>query len=365
MLRAIALARRAEGLTRPNPPVGAVLVKHGRVVGEGYHRRAGGPHAEVFAFRKAGAKARGATLYVTLEPCSTWGRTPPCVEAIMKHGVKRVVVGVRDPNPRHAGRGLDILRQAGIEVVTGVEAGACQALLDPFASWMTRKRPWVTLKMGVSLDGRIADASGRSRWITGPEARREVHSLRRRVDAILVGRRTVAADNPSLLPAPAYGRKPLRVVLDPRGRLSLKTRVLSDGLFRQTLVFTGASERSAYVKTLRARGIDVERVPLRRGVFSLARVMQALATKNILHVLCEGGGALAASLIREELVDEAWWFIAPRVLGGTGSASVAGSGWPLAEAPAWRVVDCQRLGSDVWIRARPGRSTCSPASSSR
>lgn len=365
MLRAVALARRAEGLTRPNPPVGAVLVKQGRVVGEGYHRRAGGPHAEVFAFRKAKAKARGATLYVTLEPCSTWGRTPPCVDAILKHGVKRVVVGVCDPNPLHAGRGLEILRKAGIEVTVGVKADACQDLLDPFASWMTRKRPWITLKMGVSMDGRIADAKGCSRWITGPEARREVHALRRRVDAILVGRRTVAADNPSLLPAPAYGRKPLRVLLDPRGRLSLRARVFSDGRARQTLVFTGASDRSAYVKALRARGIDVERLPLRQGAFSLAQVMRSLAARNVLHVLCEGGGSLAASLIREDLVDEAWWFIAPRLLGGAGAASVGGPGWPLQEAPVWRMVDCQRLGSDVWIRARPGRSTCSPASSSR
>ncbi len=185
---ALAQARRGEGLTRPNPPVGAVLVRNGRLLGRGFHRRAGRPHAEINALRAAGDAARGATLYVTLEPCSTWGRAPPCTEQIIARGIRRVVIGCPDPNPNHAGRGVRILRRAGLSVTVGVCGPECAGLVAPFHSWITRGLPYVTLKLGASLDGRIADARGRSRWITGPEARREAHRLRRRVDAILVGR---------------------------------------------------------------------------------------------------------------------------------------------------------------------------------
>ena len=201
MQRALRLARRGEGLTRPNPPVGAVAVKSGKIVGEGYHRRAGGPHAEVVALSKAGTKARGCTLYVTLEPCCTWGRTPPCTDLILSSGVRRVVVSVRDPNPRHSGRGLTLLRRKGIRVIEGVCAEEGMKLIAPFAKWIRRGLPYVTLKLGMSVDGKIADRKGRSRWITGPEARNKVHELRRRVDGILVGGGTVRNDDPS--PAPA------------------------------------------------------------------------------------------------------------------------------------------------------------------
>ncbi|MFU8781103.1 MAG: bifunctional diaminohydroxyphosphoribosylaminopyrimidine deaminase/5-amino-6-(5-phosphoribosylamino)uracil reductase RibD, partial [Kiritimatiellia bacterium] len=229
MRRALILAAKGEGRTRPNPPVGAVLVRAGKVIGEGYHRKAGGPHAEVVALRGLPLRqTRGATLYVTLEPCSTHGRTPPCVDAILAAGIAEVVVSVKDPNPKHAGRGLRLLRKHGVRVIAGVcqEEGA--ALLAPFAKWVTTGQPFVTLKMGMTLDGRIGDARKHSRWITGPAARREVQDLRKRVDAVLVGAGTVAADNPSLLVQSRKTGQPLRVILDGSGRIPLHAKVLGD-----------------------------------------------------------------------------------------------------------------------------------------
>lgn len=326
MRRALGLARKGEGLTRPNPPVGAVLVRNGHVIGEGYHRMAGGPHAEIEALRKAGSKARGSTLYVTLEPCSTWGRTPPCTDAILAAGVARVVVAVRDPNPAHAGRGLALLRRKGLKTDEGFCHDEAQALIAPFAKWIRSGVPYLTLKLGMSLDGRIADRHGRSRWITGPLARVVVQALRRRADAIMVGARTVIADNPSLLPRPGMGRKPWRVVIAGREKISPRARVLSD----RTLVFRS-----------------------RNGKVSLRRAMKTLARQGILHVVCEGGGELAASLIKARLVDEIWLFMAPAVLGGESVNAVAGTGWPLAKAPRFKLFSVENVGDDLLIRARP------------
>ncbi len=353
MLRAIAQARRGEGLTRPNPPVGAVIVKNNRLLAEGYHRRAGGPHAEIVALRKAGDRARGADLYVTLEPCSTWGRTPPCVEAIIRAGIRRVICGATDPNPRHAGRGFRLLRNAGIEVATAVAHAPCEELIAPFAMLQRMGRPFVTLKLGMTLDGRIADRSGKSKWITGPRARRIVHALRRRVDGILVGRETVRLDNPSLLPVPARGRSPRRIVLDPKGRLPLNRKIFSDEWRAHTLVFVGPDAPMQYCEALDARGVEWEVLPLVRGRFVLSRVMRALGARGLLHVLCEGGGDLAAGLVRERLADEAWFFIAPRILGGAGRPAIGGAGWPLERAPHWKWIEATPVGPDWWIRVRP------------
>lgn len=354
MARALELARRGEGLTRPNPPVGAVVVRRGRRVGEGYHRKAGGPHAEVVALRRAGARARGATLYVTLEPCCTWGRTPPCTDAILAAGIRRVVVSVRDPNPRHAGRGLLLLRQAGLQVVDGVRADEGRELLAPFAKWITTGRPMVTLKLGMSVDGRIGDAAGRSRWITGASARRAVHDLRRRVDAILVGRKTAELDDPSLLPVPTLGRRPLRVVLDARGRLPLRRRLFTDGLPGQTLVLTTTASSSRYRAGLLKRGVAVAVVRARAGEVPPDRLLRELGRRGILHVLCEGGGTLAESLIRAGVVDQYWFFVAPVIVGGREAVpAVAGMGWTLARAPRLEFTGSMRIGQDVLLRAIP------------
>lgn len=351
MQRALALARRGEGLTRPNPAVGAVVVRGGRMVGEGYHRQAGGPHAEVFALREAGARARGATLYVTLEPCSTWGRTPPCTEAILTAGIKRVVVGIADPNPDHAGRGLDILRARGVQVTCGVCELEAAEILTPFATRMLRQRPRVILKLGMTLDGRLADAKGRSRWITGPAARQQVQALRRRSDAILVGRGTAAMDNPSLLPVPASGRRPWRVVLDRRGVLSLRSKLFTDHHSAQTLVVIGRSASNAYRQTLARRGVEMLVCPTDRNGFRLEALLKLLGLRGVMQVLCEGGGALAGSLLKSDLVDEVWLFLAPRFLGDQGRAAVAGVTWSLAKAPNLRVSGVEQVGDDVLIKA--------------
>lgn len=343
MLRALELARKGEGLTRPNPPVGAVVVRAGRIVGEGWHRKAGGPHAEIHALRDAGAKARGATVYVTLEPCSTFGRTPPCTEALIAAGVKRVVVAARDPNPRHAGRGVTLLRRAGIAVTTGVAEDEARALIAPFSKWILTQRPWVTLKLGMTLDGRIADATGRSRWITSAASRREVQHLRRRADAILVGRGTARADDPSLLPVPARGRKPWRVVVDTHGSLPATLRVFTDEARARTLLATTRGESSPNRLVLPARGRYV----------SLRALMRELGRRGLLHVVCEGGGELAAALWRDGLVDEAWLFLAPKLLGGDARPAFGGIGWPLAKAPELEVREVRRVGPDTLIVARP------------
>ena len=356
MEAALRLARLGEGLTRPNPPVGSVVVSRGRVVGRGWHRQAGGPHAEIHALRQAGERARGATLYVTLEPCSTWGRTPPCTEAIIRSGVSRVVAAVSDPNPRHAGRGFRLLRAAGIEVVSGVAAAEAERLLAPFAASMERKRPYVTLKLAVSLDGRIADARGRSKWISGAASRTFVQSLRRRADVVMVGAGTVSKDNPSLLPRPARGRATLRVIVDGRGTVPVRSRVFTDDAACRTILATTGrcpvSRRAALAK----RGAEVLILPPAGTGVSLRALMKVLHRRGALHMLCEGGGRLAETLLKAGLVDELVLFIAPIVIGGAGVAAVGGPGWPLAKAPRFETVEVRKLGKDLMMRAIPARS---------
>lgn len=329
MKRALLLARRGEGLTRPNPPVGAVLVQNGKIVSEGFHKKAGGPHAEVNCLR-AGGRGQGsgdslesATLYVSLEPCSTEGRTPPCTDLILDRGIRRVVVGCNDPNPAHAGRGIRKLRRAGIEVITGICRDEAQALIAPFAKRMLTGMPTVTLKLGVTLDGRIADASGKSQWITGPEARKKVQELRRRADAILVGAGTVRADDPSLLPRPARGRKPWRVVAGTN--IPKKSKLLTDEAAGQTLLMDGSPKK----------------------------ILRELAKRDVMHVLCEGGGELAGSLIRAGLVDEFAIFMAPSLLGGTGFPMVGKKGWTLKGMPRLSFQTLEKVGNDVFIQAVP------------
>ena len=326
MQRALSLARRGEGLTRPNPPVGAVLVQNGKISAEGFHKKAGGPHAEVNCLKSLKPKAqslKSATLYVSLEPCSTTGRTPPCTDLILERGIRRVVIGCIDPNPAHAGRGVRKLRRVGVDVITGVCRDEAQALIAPFAKRMLSGLPYVTLKLGVTLDGRIADASGKSQWITGPQARKKVQELRRRADAILVGAGTVRADNPSLLPRPAKGRTPWRVVAGTD--IPATSKVLTDEAAGQTLLMNG----------------------------SLKTILRDLASRDVMHVLCEGGGELAGSLIRAGLVDEFFIFMAPSVLGGGGVPMVGKEGWSLKEMPRLSFQTLEKVGEDVFIRAVP------------
>ncbi|MEM7392533.1 MAG: bifunctional diaminohydroxyphosphoribosylaminopyrimidine deaminase/5-amino-6-(5-phosphoribosylamino)uracil reductase RibD [Verrucomicrobiota bacterium] len=334
MREALNLARRGLGLTRPNPPVGAVIVKQKKIVGEGWHRKAGGPHAEVEALRNCSVNPKNATIYITLEPCSTHGRTPPCTEAILKAGIRRVVVSVNDPNPAHAGRGIRLLKKAGLEVETGCCEAEGRYLIAPFAKWVTTGMPYVRLKLAMTLDGKIADREGSSKWITGKAARERVHQLRREADAVMVGAGTVLADNPSLFPRPALGRKPYRVVLTGRRKLPPGLKI-HDPKYADRTILTFSS------------ATDPRRVPLRR-------TLDRLGKKGILQVLCEGGGGLADTLIQQEDVDEYFFFIAPKIIGGAKSIPVVGGqGCLLKEAWGLKIDEVKTLGDDIMIRARP------------
>lgn len=351
MHEALRLARLGEGMTRPNPPVGAVVVRGQRVVGRGYHRKAGGPHAEVYALRQAGKLALGATLYVTLEPCSSWGRTPPCTDAVLASGVRRVVIGVRDPNPKHAGRGILLLKRAGITVDERVCEDETGALIVPFASLMLWKRPWVTLKLATSLDGRIADATGRSQWISGSASRDIVQAMRRQSDAIMIGAGTAVADDPSLLPRPARGRHPLRVVVDSKGHVAPSARVFQGDGESVTVVATTRRCGDARCKAYVEMGGDAWILPGAKGGVALPSLMRRLGKLGVMRVLVEGGGVLAESLFKAKLVDEVVMFVAPVVIGGEGVGAIGGKGWPLQSAPRLTVLETRRCGDDVMIRA--------------
>jgi diaminohydroxyphosphoribosylaminopyrimidine deaminase / 5-amino-6-(5-phosphoribosylamino)uracil reductase len=349
MRRALVLARRAEGMTRPNPPVGAILVKNGLKIGQGWHKKAGGPHAEVFALRQAGNKARGATLYVTLEPCSTFGRTPPCSEAVIRAGVSRVVVGSIDPNPRHAGRGVRLLRKAGIRVDVGACTSEATDLIAPFACHMLRHRPFFMLKLGLSLDGRIADPTHSSRWITGPEAREQVQAMRRGADAILVGAGTVRHDNPSLWPRPDLKRNPWRVIIVRHGPLPVSAQVFTDEHAPRTLVAAPRGWQPACVRKLRQQGVTVLELSENRLLPDLAA---ELGTRGVMRVLCEGGGILAGELFRTSMVDELYIFLSPMVVGGPVGAT-GSTEWLLKQAPRFEWKEFRPVGKDLLLRLAP------------
>jgi diaminohydroxyphosphoribosylaminopyrimidine deaminase / 5-amino-6-(5-phosphoribosylamino)uracil reductase len=354
MERALALARAWEGMTRPNPPVGAVVVRDGEAVGEGAHERAGEPHAEPNALARAGARARGADLYVTLEPCSTAGRTPPCTEAVIRAGIRRVVVGARDPNPKHDGRGLEQLRRAGIRVDELDPGGACRELIEPFAMSVLAGRPLVTLKMAATLDGKIADRTGASKWITGPEAREEVQALRRRADGILVGVGTVAADDPSLWPRPDGGRRPVRIIADPRGETPPAARVLTDGGADRTWIAVTAEAPPAFRERAAAAGAEVIEVERAAGGCSLPGLLTELGRRGLMHVVCEGGGRMADALLRAGLMDRLVLYLAPSVLGGRDApAAFDGPGRLLSGRAELEVCRVRAIGRDLVVEAKP------------
>jgi diaminohydroxyphosphoribosylaminopyrimidine deaminase/5-amino-6-(5-phosphoribosylamino)uracil reductase len=348
MARAIALARRGLGRTSPNPPVGAVIVKNGRMVGEGWTRPAGGPHAEVVALRQAGRRAQGATLYVTLEPCAHYGRTPPCAGAVIAGGIAHVVVGVGDPNPRVRGRGLRALAAAGVTVTKGVlseEAGAVSAW---FRHYIVRERPYVILKLAASIDGRIATARGESRWISGPAARRWVHELRNQVDAVMVGSGTAVADDPALTCRIRGGRDPLRVVVDGGLRLSPRSRLVTQRSAAPTLLATTASAAPARVRALVRAGAEVLVVPGSRGKVALEPLLRQLAARGVVSVMIEGGAGLGAAALRARVVDRLLVVTAPLLIGGDGRPMLESIGLDrLAGAPRIVHPRTTRLGPDL------------------
>jgi diaminohydroxyphosphoribosylaminopyrimidine deaminase/5-amino-6-(5-phosphoribosylamino)uracil reductase len=348
MRRALELAARGKGRTSPNPVVGCVLVRDGRVIGEGYHERAGEPHAEVNAVRAAGGDIEGATVYVSLEPCCHEGRTPPCTELLIAHKPARVVVALHDPNPKVCGEGIFALREAGIEVDVGLLEDEARMLNEPFIKYITRGMPFVIAKCGMSLDGKIATRTGESKWITGEVSRRLVHELRNEVDAILVGSRTVMMDDPSLTTRlEGSDRKdPIRVIVDAAEYLDTDRRV-----------FQIESTSPTWVAVPDGRSFDgadeVLRIPPGKGGLDLDLLMKELAAREIVTVLIEGGGTTLASAFESGIVDKVMFFVAPRIIGGHDAiTAVEGDG-------AKRIIDAVQLdrmtsrpvGEDILIEA--------------
>ncbi len=333
------LARKAAGRTSPNPMVGAVLVRGGRIIGCGYHKFAGGDHAEIIALKQAGAKAKGATLYITLEPCSHHGRTPPCAEALVRSGIKAVVAGMSDPNPLVAGRGFKILRRAGIEVHIGVCESECRDLLEAFTKFITRRVPFVTLKLAATLDGKIATVGGDSKWISGAQSRASVHRWRNEMDAVLVGAATVRADDPQLTCRIAGGRDPYRVVLDGRLRIPLAAKLLRQKNPHKTIIATTVKAPAAKVRAIEALGAQVWRLPARDYQVAWQPLLKRLAAHGIVGLLIEGGAAVAASALKQKIVDKVAFFYAPKIIGGDGRAMIDG----LAIGKMARAIELKRL----------------------
>jgi diaminohydroxyphosphoribosylaminopyrimidine deaminase / 5-amino-6-(5-phosphoribosylamino)uracil reductase len=351
MLLAIEEARRALGRTSPNPAVGAVVVRDERVVGRGYHSRAGRPHAEVEALRDAGPLARGGDLYSTLEPCDHQGRTPPCTAAILKAGIRRVVVGSDDPNPLVSGRGIRRLRSAGLTVVQGVARSECDALNSEWFHFITTGRPHVTLKAAITADGKLASGGGDSRWISGTAARRRVQELRSQVDAIMVGAGTVRQDDPRLTSRIPGARSPLRVVLDGRLTTSPAQRVYrprSPGSLVVTAVTAGSSRRT---ESFSARGIEVAALRGRGGRVPLESVLSLLAERGIVRLLVEGGAELFGEFVEGDLWNRLLLFVAPKVLGEHGLPWLClPRGRRMADALILGAFQVEQVGPDALLR---------------
>ncbi len=354
MRRALRLAERGRGRTAPNPPVGAVVVSDGEIVGEGWHQGAGRAHAEVEALAAAGARARGATIYLTLEPCTHEGRTPPCAPQLLESGIARAVIATTDPNPIEAGAGVRALAGAGIEVRTGLLEEEARSLIQGFAKWIKTRTPFVTVKIASTLDGRVAAADGSSKWVTGLASRRDAHRMRAWSNAVVAGIGTVLADDPALTcRLRGYtGPQPLRIVVDSAARTPLTATVLDEAA--PTLVVTTAKASDESVQAIRARGAEVVRVPALEGRVDLAALLQELGSREITDALVEGGPTLIGDLVERRLVDRYVFYIAPKLLGQVGLSAIAGLVAPnIADARELTITSVRRTGADVKIEARP------------
>lgn len=365
MRLALGLARRGYGATSPNPMVGAVLTRGKRIIGRGWHHRAGLPHAEIEALRNAqkkGHSPRGATLYVTLEPCSTHGRTPPCTDAIIAVGIKRVVVGTTDPNPKHAGRAFKILRRAGVEVVRGILADECARLNEAFNHWIVHGTPQVIVKAAMTLDGKIATADGESKWITGAQARTLGMKLRQGADAVLVGVNTVLADDPSLTFRPAKnlkvnGQKQLRrIILDSMARTPVKAKVVRDEFAPLTTIIVSKNAPKERMAAL-AKQVNVLVAPLTGKkpvpLLDLRWLLKKLGSENVTSLLVEGGGETNASFLLNGLAQRVAFFYAPKIIGGRALKAVAGDGvTKLSDAIQLQDVEWEKAGNDLAMTAK-------------
>ena len=357
MQRAIRLAKRGEGRVSPNPLVGALIVKRGKVIAEGYHRKAGLPHAEVNALNLAGSQSRGATLYVNLEPCAHYGRTPPCSKAIIRAGIKRVVVGIEDPNPLVSGKGIRELEGAGIKTIVGVLEDASRRLNQTYIKYITTKLPYLSLKMAMSLDGKIATKTGSSFWISGEASRSYVQRLRSLNDAVLVGIGTVIKDDPELavrLKSKSQAlkkKKVIRIIVDSKARIPLNANVLTKCVDNPTIIATTKYAPLGKIRALKARGAKVVIVKDREEKVDLGELMKKMGRLQISSILVEGGGNINASFLKEGLVDKVLFFIAPKIIGGRRSLTpVEGEGIKdLREAIKLTEVKVRKVGEDLLV----------------
>jgi len=354
MRRAIQLARKGEGRVEPNPMVGCVIARGGRIIGEGYHRRFGGPHAEIEALRSCPSRVRGATVYVSLEPCCHFGKTPPCTNALIEAGVGRVVAAIKDPNPLVCGQGLRQLRKAGITVETGLLTNEAAEVLAPYLTRVRLRRPYVIAKWAQSLDGKLATAAGESKWITGEAARREAHQLRARVDAILVGSGTVIADDPLLTARGVPIRRvATRVVMDRRLRIPIGARLVQSALEFPTILFTSALRSNGKkARQLAGLGVQVVGVAAETAAGFIEGCLNELANREVTNLLVEGGPKVLTAFFEAGLVDEAWVFTAPMFIGGTNAPSALDASYvsKLTQATRPVLLSTRRIGTDTLHR---------------
>ncbi len=352
MREALKLAESARGRTSPDPMVGAVIVKDGEIIATGYHAEQGTPHAEAWAIEKAGEKAKGATLYLNLEPCSHFGYNPPCADKIIKAGIKKVVAAMQDPNPLVSGKGFKDLREAGIEVEEGLLEDEAKRLNEVFIKWISTGRPFVILKTAMTLDGKIATAGEESRWITGPESRQYGHKLRAEVDAILVGIGTVLKDDPELnvrdIPPPY--KNPLKIVLDEKAQIPLNARILQREPEKTIIIVTEQASKEK-AEQIKQTGAEVILAKAEGGLVDLKKLMELLGKRNITSLLIEGGARVNASALQEDIVDKVCFFIAPKIVGGEKALTpVEGEGIKkLSDSIKIKDIKVQQLGDDVLL----------------
>ena len=358
MKRALSLAARGRATVSPNPMVGAIIVHHGTIVSEGYHRRPGEPHAEILALHRAGPRARGGTLYVTLEPCChTSKRTPPCVPLLIQSGIKRVCLAMTDPNPQVQGRGIQLLKRAGLDVSVGVQKEEARQLNEVYVHWIGTGRPFVILKAAMTLDGKIATSTGKSQWITGERARQDVHRQRNHVDAVMVGSGTVLTDDPELSARRIHltgqrrvGKQPHRIVLDSRLRIPLTARVFTEIEAQPTIVCTTAQAPRKTIQQLQDRGVLVWVLPQQSGNVSLKSCLTRLAKQGVSSLLLEGGSRLNGAALQQDLVNQIRLYMAPMLLGGQDAMGLIGGLSPASLNHSWHVIDpkLKKLGKD-WL----------------
>lgn len=361
MKMALALAGKGRGKTSPNPMVGAVIVKGGRVLGKGYHKMAGLEHAEIAALRDAGARTAGATLYVTLEPCDHFGRTPPCTNAIIKSGIGTVVAAMKDPNPLNNGKGFARLKAAGLKVVEGVLKDDAMRLNEVFVKYITTGLPYVTVKVAQSIDGKIATKTGDSKWISGEQSRRFVHKMRGWVDAIMVGAGTIIADNPLLTSRVANrlkGRQPIKIIVDAGLNISPKARIFGSSSPAKVIIAASKNAPDNRANRFRTAGADVLKLKDKKGIINLIELFRELGKKEITSILVEGGGTLIGNLRDAGLIDKILFFVSPRIIGGKSAvSSVAGEGVSrISESLKLNDVRYKRFGDDLLVE---GRTPCS------